>query len=153
MFWHNFLQIGEQYVFYDLKEATMNKVRYMYLGHFVIVTLTTMIVESNKCYHQCQQNLKSSQMKMGINSTSKGFFIMNLLLSWNYESFLYSLFLKGTRNERKVLATSPRSDLHEYKSDMPSSKAPKTMKRPCEGEPEVKFCQWSQHLHMYQCTT
>lgn len=26
MFWHNFLQIGEQYVFYDVKEATMNKV-------------------------------------------------------------------------------------------------------------------------------
>ena len=26
MFWHNVLQIGEQYVFYDLKEATMNKV-------------------------------------------------------------------------------------------------------------------------------
>ena len=26
MYWHNFLQIGEQYVFYELKEATMNKV-------------------------------------------------------------------------------------------------------------------------------
>ncbi|XP_020607804.1 CST complex subunit CTC1-like isoform X3 [Orbicella faveolata] len=69
MFWHNFLQIGEQYIFYDLKEATMNK---------------------------------------------------------------------GTRNERKVLATSPRSDLCEYKSGMPTSKASKTVKRPCEDAPEVE---------------
>lgn len=26
MFWHNFLQVGEQYVFLKLKKATMNKV-------------------------------------------------------------------------------------------------------------------------------
>lgn len=68
MFWHNFLQIGEQYVFYDLKEATMNK---------------------------------------------------------------------GTTNERKVLATSPRSDLHEYKSGMAVASTTST-KRPCEDEAEVE---------------
>ena len=54
-------------------------------------------------------------------------------------SYILCFLIKGTRNERKVLATSPRSDLCEYKSDMPSSKASKTMKRPCEDEPEVKF--------------
>lgn len=54
MFWHNFLQIDEQYIFYDLKEATMNKVIIVLCNS----TLTTLIREklSNNHYHQCQHN-------------------------------------------------------------------------------------------------
>ena len=52
-------------------------------------------------------------------------------------TYILCFLIEGTRNERKVLATSPRSDLCKYKSGISPSKAPKSMKRPCEDEPEV----------------
>ncbi|XP_078362482.1 CST complex subunit CTC1-like isoform X2 [Oculina patagonica] len=64
MFWHNFLQVGEQYVFYKLRETTMNK---------------------------------------------------------------------GTRNERKVLATSRHSDLRKYQPGITMTVS-KSAKRPLEDE-------------------
>lgn len=67
---------------------------------------------------------------------------MSFLLPLNLRFFStlpLNLFLKGTGNERKVLATSPRSDLREYRSGMPALTASKSVKRPCEDE-QVKFC-------------
>lgn len=53
-------------------------------------------------------------------------------------SYILCFLIKGTRNERKVLATSPRSDLREYKSGMAATSKTST-KRPCEDEAGVKI--------------
>lgn len=53
-------------------------------------------------------------------------------------SYTLCFLIKGTRNERKVLATSPHSDLREYKSGMAATSKTST-KRPCEDEAEVQI--------------
>ena len=53
-------------------------------------------------------------------------------------SYILCFLIKGTRNERKVLATSPHSDLRQYKSGMAAACKAST-KRPCEDEAEVKI--------------
>ena len=74
------------------------------------------------------------------NSTNKDFFSLRVFFFHEIlkVSYILSFLIKGTRNERKVLATSPRSDLRQYKSGMAAACKAST-KRPCEDEAEVKI--------------